>query len=99
MRKIAIMLRVTGLLLLFVANLVLSVPKPSTKITEEDMIQVLEQYEVSASEICRDYVEADWNYNTDVENDTKVEELVSRKLHLIKRLNVDTVSYSETGTN
>jgi len=57
---------------------VLSVPKPSTKITEDEMIQILAEYEVSASAICRDYVEADWNYNTDVENETKVEELVSK---------------------
>jgi hypothetical protein len=73
------MLRVTGLLLLFLANLVLSVPKQNAKITEEEMIQVLAEYEVSASEKCRDYVVADWNYNTDVENETKVEELVSKK--------------------
>jgi len=73
------MLRVIGLLLLFLANVVFSVPKPNTKITEEEMIQVLAVYEVSASQKCRDYVEADWNYNTDVENETKVEELVSKK--------------------
>jgi len=58
---------------------VLSVPKQNAKITEEEMIQVLAEYEVSASEKCRDYVVADWNYNTDVENETKVEELVSKK--------------------
>jgi len=78
------MLRVTGLLLLFLANLVVSVPTPNTKITEDEIIEVLAQYEVSASQKCRDYVEADWNYNTDVENETKVEELVSKKCILLK---------------
>jgi len=78
------MLRVTGLLLLFLANLVVSVPKPNTKITEDEIIEVLAQYEVSASQKCRDYVEADWNYNTDVENVTKVEELVSKNCILLK---------------
>lgn len=48
------------------------------------MIQILAQYEVSASEKCRVYVEADWNYNTDVENETKVEELVSKNCILSK---------------
>lgn len=78
------MLRVTGLLLLFLASLVLSVPKPNTRITEDEMKDVLAQYEVSASEKCRDYVEADWNYATDVENETKVEELVSKNGVLLK---------------
>jgi hypothetical protein len=78
------MLRVTGLLLLFLATVVLSVPKPSTKVTEDEMIQILAQYEVSASAKCRDYVEADWNYNTDVENEIKVEELVSKNCILLK---------------
>jgi hypothetical protein len=78
------MLRVTGLLLLFLANLVVSVPKPNTKITEDEIIEVLAQYEISASQKCRDYVEADWNYNTDVENETKVEELVSKNCILLK---------------
>jgi hypothetical protein len=78
------MLRVTGLLLLCLANLVLCVPKPSTKITEEEMVEILAQYEVSASAKCRDYVEADWNYNTDVENETKVEELVSKNCILLQ---------------
>jgi hypothetical protein len=76
-RKIATMLRTTGFLLLFLASLVLSVPKPNTRVTEEEMKQILAQYEVSASEICHDYVEADWNYAIDVENETKVEQLVS----------------------
>jgi len=74
------MLRVIGLLLLFLANLVLSVPKLNTKITEEEMIQVLAEYEVSASQKCTTYVQADWNYNTDVENETKVEELNTQAL-------------------
>jgi len=78
------MLRVIGLLLLFLANVVFSVPKPNTKITEEEMIQVLAVYEVSASQKCRDYVEADWNYNTDVENETKVEELNTQALAFAK---------------
>jgi len=78
------MLRVTGLLLLFLANLVVSVPKPNTKITEDEIIEVLAQYEVSASQKCRDYVEADWNYNTDVENETKVEELNTQALAFAK---------------
>jgi hypothetical protein len=78
------MLRVTGLLLLFLANMVLSVPETSTRITEDEMIQILAQYEVSASEKCREYVEADWNYNTDVENETKVEEVVSKNCILLK---------------
>jgi hypothetical protein len=78
------MLRVTVLLLLFLANLVLSVPRPNTNITEDEIIKVLAQYEVSASQKCRDYVEADWNYNTDVENETKVEELVSKNCILLK---------------
>jgi hypothetical protein len=78
------MLRVTGLLLLFLANLVLSVPKPNTRITEDEMKEVLAIYETSASEKCREYVVADWNYNTDVENETKVEELVSKNCILLK---------------
>jgi hypothetical protein len=78
------MLRVTGLLLLFLANLVLSVPNPSTKVTEEEMIEILAQYEVLASAKCRDFVVADWNYNTDVENETNVEELVSKYCILLK---------------
>jgi hypothetical protein len=41
------------------------------------MIQILEQYEISASQKCRDYNLAAWNYNTDVENAFKVEDLVS----------------------
>jgi hypothetical protein len=83
-RKIATMLRVTGFLLLFLASLVLSVPKPHTRVTEEEMRQILAQYEVSASEKCKDYVVADWNYAIDVENETKVEELVSKNGILLK---------------
>jgi hypothetical protein len=78
------MLRVSGLLLLFLASLVLSVPKLNTRITEEEMIEILAEYEVSASEKCRVYVEADWNYATDVENETKIEELVSKNGILLK---------------
>jgi hypothetical protein len=78
------MLRVTGLLLLFLTNLVLSLPKGNTKITEDEMSDILAKYEISASEKCRDYVVADWNYNTDVENETKVEELVSKIYILLK---------------
>ncbi|GFG29388.1 hypothetical protein Cfor_04455 [Coptotermes formosanus] len=74
------MLRVTGLLLLFLTNLVLSLPKGNTKITEDEMSDILAKYEISASEKCRDYVVADWNYNTDVENETKVEELNEQAL-------------------
>jgi hypothetical protein len=43
------------------------------------MIQILEQYEILASQACRDYNVAAWNYNTDVENDAKVEDLVSTR--------------------
>ena len=82
--KTATMLRVTGLLLLFLTSVVLSVPKPNTKVTEDEIKNILAQYEISASQKCRDYVEADWNYNTDVENETKVEELVSKNCVLFK---------------
>ena len=64
--------------------MVLSAPKPNTRITEDEMVKVLAQYEVSASEKCRDYVEADWNYSIDVENDTKVDELVSKTAYFWK---------------
>jgi hypothetical protein len=73
------MLRVSSALwLLFVANLVFCIPQPNIRVTEEDIIQVLEEYEVEASQKCRDYNLAAWNYNTDVENATKIEELVSK---------------------
>lgn len=62
----------------------LSVPKLNTRITEDEMIEVLSQYEVSASEKCRDLNVAEWNYNTDIENNTKVEELVSKNCILLK---------------
>jgi hypothetical protein len=65
------------LCLLFVTKLVFSLPRPNTNVTEDEMIQILEQHEISASEKCRDYNLAAWNYNTDVENAAKVGELVS----------------------
>lgn len=52
-------------------------PRPNPRVTEDEMIQILEQYEISASQKCRDYNLAAWNYNTDVENANKVEDLVS----------------------
>jgi hypothetical protein len=72
------MSRVFGVLcLLFVTKSEFSLPCPNTKVTEDEIIPILEQYEVSASQKCRDYNLAAWNYNTDVENASKVEELVS----------------------
>jgi hypothetical protein len=73
------MLRVPSVLwLLFLANLVLSVPQLHPRVTEEEIIRILEEYEISATEKCRDYNLASWNYMTDVENVAKVEELVSK---------------------
>jgi hypothetical protein len=74
------MSRAFGVLcLLFVIKSASSLPRPDTKVTEDEMIQILEQYETSASQKCRDYNLASWNYNTDVENASKVEELVSTR--------------------
>lgn len=64
--------------LFFLTNLVLSIPQPHIRSTEDEFIQILEAYEASASEKCRVYNLAAWNYMTDVENDTKVDELVSK---------------------
>jgi hypothetical protein len=72
------MSRLFGVLcLLFVTKSAFSPPCPNNGVTEDVMIQILEQYEISASEKCRDYNLAAWNYNTDVENASRVEELVS----------------------
>jgi hypothetical protein len=62
--------------------MVLCIPQPNIRVTEEEIIQILEEYEISASEKCRDYNLAAWNYNTDVENAIKIEELVSKMAYL-----------------
>lgn len=79
------MSRVFGVLcLLFVIKSAFSLPRPNTRVTEDEMIEILEQYETSASQKCRDYNLAAWNYNTDVENASKVEELTAQTLEFAK---------------
>jgi hypothetical protein len=64
--------------LLLSAHFASSFPQPNIRVTEDEMIQILEEYETSASDKCRQYNLAAWNYYTDVENAANVEELVSR---------------------
>ncbi|PNF19925.1 hypothetical protein B7P43_G11508 [Cryptotermes secundus] len=79
------MARLFGVLcLLFVIKSAFSLPRPNTRVTEDEMIEILEQYETSASQKCRDYNLAAWNYNTDVENASKVEELTAQTLEFAK---------------
>lgn len=68
---------IIALWLLFLTNLVYSIPPPYSKFTEDEIISILEDYEISASEKCREYNLASWNYMTDLENITNVEALVS----------------------
>ena len=66
---------------LLVANVVFHIPQCLSAF--EDKIDKISaylaaDYEKLASAACRNYCLAQWNYQTDVDNNTKVEELVSK---------------------
>jgi hypothetical protein len=72
------MLRATGVVWLFVANVVFHIPHCLSSLEDKISEYLAADYEKLASAACRNYSLASWNYQTDVENKTKVEELVSK---------------------
>ncbi|XP_069675481.1 angiotensin-converting enzyme-like isoform X2 [Periplaneta americana] len=76
------MFRAASLLcVLLVTDLVVAAPRQSTRSEEDELAAYLAgDFERLASEACRLYNVASWNYNTDVENATAVEELTAQTL-------------------
>jgi hypothetical protein len=72
------MLRARSVLWLLVADVVFCDPHSSKAVEVKLATYLATEYEALATEACRNYSLATWNYQTDVENKTKVEELVSK---------------------
>lgn len=72
------MLRATGVVWLLVANFVFHIPRCLSALEDKISAYLATDYEKLASAACRNYSLASWNYQTDVDNKTKVEELVSK---------------------
>jgi hypothetical protein len=72
------MLRATGVVWLLVANVVFHIPQCRTALEDKISAYLATDYEKLASASCKNYSLASWNYQTDVDNKTKVEELVSK---------------------
>lgn len=72
------MLRATGIVWLLVANVVFHIPQCLSALEDKISAYLATDYEKLASAACRNYSLASWNYQTDVDNKTKVEELVSK---------------------
>jgi hypothetical protein len=72
------MLRATSVLWLLVAAVVFCDPQSFSAVEDKLAAYLATEYETLASKACRKYSLASWNYQTDVENKTKVEELVSK---------------------
>jgi hypothetical protein len=72
------MLRATGIVWLLAATVVFHIPQCRSALEDKISAYLATDYEKLASAACRNYSSASWNYQTDVDNKTKVEELVSR---------------------
>jgi hypothetical protein len=72
------MLRATGVVCLLVANVVFHFPRRLSALEDKTAAYLATDYEKLASAACRNYSLASWDYQTDVDNKTKVEELVSK---------------------
>lgn len=77
-RKVQTMLRATGIVWLLVVNVVFHIPQCLSALEDKISAYLATDYEKLASAACRNYSLASWNYQTDVDNKTKVEELVSK---------------------
>jgi peptidyl-dipeptidase A len=74
------MLRATGVVWLLVANVVFHIPQCLGALEDKISTYLAADYEKLASAACRNYSLASWNYQTDVDNKTKVEELNTQAL-------------------
>jgi hypothetical protein len=72
------MLRARSVLWLLVANVVFCDPHSFNEVESKLATYLATEYETLASKACRNYSLASWNYQTDIENKTKVEEFVSK---------------------
>jgi hypothetical protein len=70
--------RVGSVLLLLVADVVFCDPQSLSAVEDKLATYLATEYETLASKACKQYSLASWNYQTDVENKTKVEEFVSK---------------------
>jgi hypothetical protein len=78
------MLLATSVVWLMVANVVLCVPRNLSTVEEKLAVFLTTEYEKLASEACKKYSLASWNYQTDVENETKVEQFVSKIIIILQ---------------
>lgn len=72
------MLRARSVLWLLVADVVFCDPQSFNEVEVTLATYLATEYEILASKACRNYSLASWDYQTDVENKTKVEAFVSK---------------------
>jgi hypothetical protein len=77
------MLRATSVLLLLLAGVLFCVPQRFSAVEDRLAAYLSTEYETLVSKACWKYSLASWNFQTDVENKTKVEELVSKIIIII----------------
>lgn len=74
------MLRTESVLYLLLVDVLFCVPQHFSTVEDKLSAYLATEYETMVSEACRKYSLASWNYQTDVENKTKVQELVSKMI-------------------
>jgi hypothetical protein len=72
------MFRTTSVLLLLLGDVLFCVPQRFSAVEDKLATYLTTEYETMASKARRKYSLASWNYQTDVSNKIKVEELVSK---------------------
>lgn len=85
------MSRARSLLLLLLTDVLFCVPQRLRTVEDKLAVYLATEYETLVSEACRKYSLASWNYQTDVENKTKVQELVSKIIITFRKRNASFV--------